>query len=208
VSRLTTSAAILVAANSVPLYGVAFLDWEVFPLVLLFWLENVIVGCFNVLRILLVGPYDMARWIGKVFIAAFFVLHYGGFAAIHGMFVVLLFGGGYVPPGEPLGIEWLVDTVSRSGTVWAVVALVLSHGFSFVWNYVGHGEYRRVTIERLMMQPYARVAVLHIAIIGSGMLVVALGSPLAGLVLLVVLKIGLDLRAHLKEHGKAQLIGP
>ena len=91
-SRLTTSAAVLIAANSFPLYGVAVLDWEVFPLVLLFWLENVIIGCFNVFKMLLIGPYDAVRWIGKMFMAAFFVVHYGGFAAIHGMFVVLLFG--------------------------------------------------------------------------------------------------------------------
>ncbi len=205
-SRLTTSAAVLVAANSFPLYGVAVLDWEVFPLVLLFWLENVIIGCFNVFKMLLIGPYDAVRWIGKMFMAAFFVVHYGGFAAIHGMFVVLLFGSGYVSPGESLSMEWLADTLSQSGTVWAAVALVLSHGFSFLWHYVGQGEYRQATIERLMMQPYARVAVLHMAIIGGGMLVMALGTPVAGLVLLVVLKVGLDLRAHMQEHRKAQSI--
>jgi hypothetical protein len=30
-----------VAANLVPLYGVVFLRWDVFPLVFLYWLENV-----------------------------------------------------------------------------------------------------------------------------------------------------------------------
>lgn len=203
-SRLTPSAAVLIAANSFPLYGVAILGWEIFPLVLLFWLENIIVGCSNLLKMVLVGPYDIARWIGKVFMGAFFVLHYGGFTGIHGMFVVLLFGSGYVAPGESMSFGWLVETLSTSGTLWAAIALVVSHGFSFVWHYVGHGEYRHATIERLMMQPYARVAVLHIAILGGGLLVMALGSPFAGLVLLVVLKIGLDLRAHVAEHRKAQ----
>ena len=52
----------------------------------------------------------------------------------------------------------------------------------------------------LMHQPYGRVIVLHIAILGGGFLVMALGSPVAGLALLVVLKIALDVRAHLKQH--------
>ena len=206
-SRLTPSAAVLVAANLFPLYGIAFLDWEVFPIVLLFWLENAIVGGFNILRMALVVPYDLVRWIVKLFMSAFFIVHYGGFTAIHGMFVVLLFGAGYVSPGESINLRWLANTLSRSGASWAAVALVLSHGFSFVWNYVGHGEYRNVTIERLMMQPYARVVVLHVVILVGGMLVMALNTPVAGLVLLVVLKIGLDLRAHMSEHRKAQLIG-
>lgn len=38
------------AANLVPVAGVFVFDWDVFPLVLLFWLENVIVGGFPVLR--------------------------------------------------------------------------------------------------------------------------------------------------------------
>ena len=177
-----------------------------FPIVLLFWLENAIVGGFNILRMALVGPYDVVRWIGKLFMSAFFIVHYGGFTAIHGMFVVLLFGSGYVSPGESINLQWLTGTLSRSGASWAAVALVLSHGFSFVWHYVGHGEYRHVTIERLMMQPYARVAVLHVVILVGGMLVMALNAPLAGLLLLVVLKIGLDLRAHLREHRKAQAV--
>lgn len=41
------SAILLVAANLAPLYGVLFLGWEVFPLLVLFWAENVVVGVLN-----------------------------------------------------------------------------------------------------------------------------------------------------------------
>src|SRR5690348_15210944 len=36
----------LVLANLVPVFGVLALHWEVFPLMFLFWSENVIVGVF------------------------------------------------------------------------------------------------------------------------------------------------------------------
>jgi hypothetical protein len=43
---------------------------------------------------------------------------------------------------------------------------------------------------------------LHLAILGGGFLVMALGSPQFALALLVLLKIGFDLNAHLRERRK------
>ena len=54
--RLSPSALVLVAANLVPLAGVLFFGWSVFSTLLLFWVENVIVGAFNVLRMLVAQP--------------------------------------------------------------------------------------------------------------------------------------------------------
>jgi hypothetical protein len=46
----------LLLANLVPVFGVLFFHWEVFPLMFLFWSENVIVGAFNVLKMLCAAP--------------------------------------------------------------------------------------------------------------------------------------------------------
>jgi len=43
----------LVLANLVPLAGVFLFHWEVFPLLFLFWLENVVIGILNVAKMLL-----------------------------------------------------------------------------------------------------------------------------------------------------------
>jgi hypothetical protein len=67
---------------------------------------------------------------------------------------------------------------------------------------LGEGEYRRASLDKLMFQPYGRIAVLHLTILGGGILMLALDSPTVGLVLLVILKIGLDLSAHLKERRR------
>jgi len=45
-------------------------------------------------------------------------------------------------------------------------------------------------------------------ILGGGVLVQALGSPVFALALLVVLKTGLDLVAHAREHAAASAGGP
>ena len=65
---------------------------------------------------------------------------------------------------------------------------------------IGEGEYLKANPMKLMQQPYGRVIVFHITIIAGGFLVTILQSPIVGLLLLVVLKIGLDLRSHLREH--------
>ena len=99
------------------------------------------------------------------------------------------------------------DAVGKYHLIPAVVALALSHGFSYVWNYLGKGEFRRVAIPALMAGPYARVVVLHVALIGGGFLVMILNSPLGGLVLLLALKVCVDVVAHVREHRKAAARG-
>lgn len=195
------SALVLIAANLAPLYGVLALGWEVFPLMLLFWLENVVIGVLNVARMLCVDPHDPASWAAKLFLVPFFCFHYGMFTAVHGVFVFSLFGGAAF--GEIRGL-WTLDAAARAvqelGLGVPVLALAASHLFSFVWNYVGRGEFRRATVSAQMGRPYGRVVVLHLAILGGGFAALALGSPLWALLLLLALKIGLDLGAHLREH--------
>ena len=84
----------LVLANLVPVFGVLFLHWEVFPLMFLFWSENAIIGVLNVLKMLTANPESPVSWAGKLFIIPFFCVHYGMFTFVHGIFVIALFGGG------------------------------------------------------------------------------------------------------------------
>ncbi len=196
------SSLVLIAANLVPLYGVFALGWEVFPLVLLFWLENVVIGVLNAVRMLLVEPGNPGIWLGKLFMVPFFCVHYGMFTAVHGVFVFALLGGdAWV---ESIDGLWTLGAaaaaVAELGLGLAVVALAASHVFSLAWNYVLAGEYRHASLQALMHKPYARVVVLHVTILGGGFAAMALGSPLWALLVLLGLKIALDLRAHLAEH--------
>ena len=197
------SAWVLVAANLVPLAGVLWWDWSVFALLALFWMENVVLGVLFALRMLCADPSDPAMWLGKLFLIPFFCVHYGMFTAVHGMFVFLLFGGDKAAMQNLELLEAAVRAAERYELWLPIGVLVASHAFSFVWNYLYRGEYRRAELKRLMAKPYGRVAVLHVAIILGGFGTALLGSPLWALVLLVVLKTALDYRAHVKEHSKA-----
>src|SRR4051812_39197593 len=51
-----TSAYVLIAANALPLFGVLFLGWDAFSIVLLYWTENVVIGAINVLKMITCAP--------------------------------------------------------------------------------------------------------------------------------------------------------
>jgi hypothetical protein len=197
---MTPSLLVLLVANALPIVGVLVLGWTVFPLVLLYWLENVIVGGFNVAKLLLAQPREPAYWAGKLFLVPFFVVHFGGFTFVHGVLVLALFG----PKGtQAFDLLGTVPTAIRANHLgWAVVSLVLSHGFSFYWNYVRNGDYRRASLNALMGQPYGRVLVLHFTVLFGGWIIMATGAPVLALVLLVLIKTAADARAHKAERSK------
>jgi hypothetical protein len=79
--------------------------------------------------------------------------------------------------------------------------LFLSHGVSFLVNYVGRKEYLNTTPMKQMFQPYGRLIILHVTIIIGAFLVIGLGQPVLLVALLVLLKTIVDLFFHLREHS-------
>jgi len=204
--QITPTALVLITANLLPLYGVLVLDWPVLPMMVLFWLENVVIGVLNILRILFASPAGSARWTRKFFLAMFFTVHYGLFTAIHGLIVFSMFGG--EPYKALIDGLWTMDAARYAITKYSlwpgITALAASHLFSFFWNYLGQREFQTARPETLMHAPYNRVVILQVTIIFGGLLVHLFNSPLWALLLLIGLKIGVDLRAHLMEHRKKE----
>lgn len=196
--RLHASALALLAANLVPLYGVLALGWKVAPILVFYWVENLVIGFFNILKMsraqgaisnsgMTLNGKPVTRDSRKA-LMFFFALHYGGFTLGHGVFVMALFSPD------------LRDMLGEIGL--ALLVLSVSHGLSYRRNFIGRGEYLNVPFTRLFWQPYARVIVMHLTIIGGGALAASLGSPLGALLVLVGLKTLIDLIAHRLERKK------
>ena len=200
----TPSVLLLIAANLVPIYGVLFLHWQVFPVLVVFWMENVIIGIFNVCKMLVASPASPGSWIGKIFLIPFFCFHYGMFTFVHGIFVFVLFGGYFTADASFPDEDSLFQVIGHFQLGWAFSALLISHAASFVINYIRKGEYKQAKLGELMQQPYSRVVLLHVTILLGGFLVMFLGSPIYALLLLVLLKMYIDIQAHLREHNKFQ----
>lgn len=198
---------VLIAANVFPLIGVFLWNWDAAAIVIFYWSENLIIGALTLVKMLHCSL--IFGWFG----GAFFLIHYGGFCAVHGMLAASLMGLDIGEPFDEIGlpfflvfVELLIGVVrgilaaAPADWIWGFIAIAVSHTFSTMINYFGRREYVDQTTQKLMMAPYRRIVVLHLAILFGGWGVVALGSPLPLLVILIVGKTMLDLRMHLREH--------
>jgi len=200
----------------VPLFGVLFLGWRVFDVIILYWAENVVIGLINVLRMIACKPgmslsnltpdgtepdltdtqqrmVNRVSGAARLFVIPFFVVHYGMFCFGHFSAVTGLFEG-------DLPDSW------RSPLWLGVAAILVSHLISYWTNFIGRGEYKRTNVMQLMQRPYGRIIALHIAVIAGGFVVTLLGNPLPALLVLIGIKIVIDLQLHEKERRKFAVV--
>lgn len=206
----------LLVTNAIPLVGVLLGRWSLFSVMFLYWAENGVTGAYNAVKIGMArGGGSDSDLLTRLPLVVFFWFHYGLFWVVHGVFVFVLFGSGFGGGGffnssfRGFGSRSLFTLPNLdaefSGGVWAMVGLLaISHGISFVNNFIGRDEYQRISPQEQMMQPYQRVILLHVTVLAGGFVVLLLGQPLPALVLLVLLKTGVDLRAHVTEHSKVR----
>lgn len=197
--KLRLSGLFLIGANLIPLLGAILWDWSILEIVSVYWAENLVIGVFTVFRLFTVHPQDSGpgAWATRIGLSAFFTFHYGIFCLVHGAFVFSLLGEGRGFPG------WSNVAPLFQGTMkWAMLALIVSHGVSFFWNYLGRGENRESSFDAQMMAPYPRIVVLHLAILFGAFAIQLLGQPLALLLILVIGKTVLDLKLHQRAHRR------
>ena len=190
----------LIAANLLPLAGVLFFDWDLTGVILLFWAESGVIAFYTALKMAMVGK------LAALFEVPFFIGHFGGFMAGHFMLIYTFFVLG---PGSPRPEAGVQEALLRLfDPLWMPLAgFVMSHGVSFVTNFLGRREYATATVRALMTAPYKRIVVMHLTLIFGGWLIMLLKSPVSALAVLVVLKTILDLSAHRKEHADQPVAG-
>jgi len=196
----------LVLANLIPLFGVLFFGWDASTILFLYWCENIVIGIYNFKKIKKAQgkptPKDTIELTGymsnnksaadvksKTLLALFFAIHYGMFTFVHGIFVLILFG--------------IPDISSRSFFL-ALTSLFISHGISYYQNFIGNKEYMQASPQRIFIQPYRRVIIMHLTILASGFFIHRVGEPLVGLIILIIIKIFIDIYTHTHEHKKLQ----
>jgi hypothetical protein len=195
-------------------------EWGYYEAMLVFWIEVMILGAFNVLRLMIVGVFGAeplgswaARWVdlgsrlNRLFYTligvGFFVVKFGGFALVIGLFVVLL-PALLTPEGESGSVS--VHRALRAagpGLLLAAAVLGVSHAVSFVRDFVVGREYQGLTIMSLAFRPYARMSlvggVLLLGILAAGLLP-GRGRETTFAVVMVLLKLGADALSHSLEH--------
>ena len=152
-----------------PLIALVFFDWGIDELVLFYWMENLIIGLGVLIR-LLISAVGGRKWSG-LFIVPFFTLHYGIFCFIHGLFLIEFFDPHFTG-------------------LWIFLALSAAlEGVLIVTGFVSNGAYKTEEPQKLMMSPYGRIVIVHLAIFGAAFSASALGSPVGGAIMILILDI-------------------
>lgn len=161
--------ALAVAWNLVALLGVLLLGWPAGNVLLLFWVENAVLGVVTLVKVVTAQGTSTARVTvngrrregSPALIGLFFTFHYGLFCLVHLAFTgFVAVAVGFEPTFALLGLP--------------VVLLVLRYAVETATTWFGDDGQRRTTSPSTAMgQPYPRIIVLHLAVLGAFALVLS-----------------------------------
>lgn len=171
-----------------PLVAVLAFGWGATPLVALYWLENLVIGVFTIFRIIGTAAAALVNLGVALFMVPFFAVHYGGFCYGHGIFLNVFATGGANDFPTPWGlVAWALGTAPEM--LWFVGAIVAVSALYFAVDFIGRGEYRRTNPSAEMSSPYGRIITLHVAIILGAAVAFSMDEPLAGVLLLILIRV-------------------
>ena len=205
---LTIGVIVLVGVNCIPLVGVLMAGWDVGTLLLLYWIENAVIGLVTAGKMLFAVSTESDEAVARrprlrnLPSIGFFFVHYGMFWVLHGIFLVSFF-----VIGDPASISvtdqavsllelGLIVPLSDLWYVLAVLGFAVSHSISTIRSAIATDTSQMITIGECESEAYRRVIVLHFTLFVGAIALGEMGSPLYGLIALVVLKTGFDLHAE------------
>lgn len=207
---MTPYAIFLVLANLLPLAGVAFWGWDVFVILILYWLETVVIAFWTILPVLIfpdltangmgVRVSGSRNAAGRVGTAAFLTVHAGIFMTVHFLFLWTLFAGAWA--GVVQGPRDFVTKVVIGTGLWLpLLILFVVRG----WGILGAQIAARLPFlpagdrppapdePALLAGLYVRIFIMQVALIFGGWVTLLLGGNMGVLVLLVLAKTAVDL---------------
>ena len=117
------SSLVLILVNLIPLLGVLFFSWDIFTVIILYWMESAVIGFFNILKMQKINNYKFTP------LVPFFIMHYVIFMFVHLFFILQLF--------QP-NLELASGQVAAFVIVFEYFkALIISLSFIFclIWHY-------------------------------------------------------------------------
>ena len=197
--RLTTSDIFLILVNGVPLYGVWFENWDARMVFLVYCLETIIIGIINVLKMaavtILVKPTDywnnngVSNKASGWFFILFFILHYGIFVFVQ---TQLFFSVSGLIKGHSLfsGYAQIPALLGNEGKLLLAI-FITYYTLQTLFSFFQSGEYKTISMARLMFQPYTRIIVQQLAVI-LGSIFLGFGAGKIFILIFALIKIGIE----------------
>ena len=194
--RLSASDIFLIIVNLVPLYGVWFENWNAVQVFLVYCLETIIIGVFNIIKMasitLFVRPKDIWEYNGSKTIVSgwyfilFFILHYGFFVFLQTQLFFLV--SGLVKSESIFGsYQQLSSLLGQDGKLLLLI-FITYYTTQYLFDFINNGQYKKVSQSRLMFQPYIRIFVQQMIVI-TGSIFLRFGAGKIFILIVVAVKI-------------------
>lgn len=215
---LTAAVGVLIA-NAIPILGVIHWGWDAAQILMLYWIENLIVGAAALTRVLtargalLRSPVDPDSLtlpadgsLPNRALGGFFVLHYGLFCLVHGIFTAILVASFMDGPGALDRLAQIRDRVLLHPVfLWAIPAMVLIQGVLLARDWWLSGQWRTADPGVEMSRPYGRILVLHVTVLLGAWGLAAADAPTRTILILCVAKAVVELFIEVRGGLQARL---
>lgn len=195
---------LIVLINLIPVYGVLNWEWQSFDLIFLYWLENLIIGFFMLLGILIRRYPEAGEIVMSMLTIPFTAFHYTAFCIFHGIFITAIFSK--LEMGrDPLEAFYILVTaeLQQMDVRIALVALFVMHLFQWCKEKFNSGFITEPG--KLIFTSYMRIVITHLTIFICAFFLSSLGDPAIGLLFIVAIKIISDIYFYLvKNNSKNQ----
>jgi len=194
--RLIPTDYLLILVNLVPLYGVWFDGWDARMVFLVYCLETIIIGIMTVLKMagltLFVKSAEHWKINGKStrligwFLIIFFILHYGIFVFVQ---TQLFFGVSGMMKGTSLisGYAQIPALLGNEGKILLAI-FICYYTLEMLFSFFLSGNYKTVSMVRLMFQPYGRIFIQQLVVI-LGSIFLSFGAGRIFILVFVVIRI-------------------
>ncbi len=215
--KLTPSDIFFMLVNLVPLWGVWWDGWDAGQVFLVYCLESVIIGLYNVLMMLLttwVKKKDLwtngnyASMVSGYWFILFFIVHYGFFLAIQ-MGIFFSISGVSTAALTPGNFLYKIAHLNSqtSPAIWLLLLFTATHGLIILKDFILTGDYKKASLSALLFAPYIRVFVQQFCVI-LGSFFLQFGAGNIFIVIFVLVKMffesALDYQRILVEAAEDQ----
>jgi len=198
----------LIAVNLVPLWGVWFKGWSATELFIVYCMESIILGGYNILMMLLATAYQKRYGINQkpqeaggmqgYWLILFFIVHYGFFIFIQ---LSIFLGVSGIDNESSFGAFGFVAHVRDYLSIqmqWMLLLFIASYGLVLLKDFVFSGTYKSAVVENLVFAPYARIFVQQFCVILGGMFL-GFGAGKVFVLIFVVVKLWFE---NLLDYNK------
>lgn len=208
--KLTPSNLVLILINLIPLWGVWLDGWNATEIFIVYCLESVIIGLYNIIKMTMTSfIVKKENWntelstptpVSGGFFIFFFVVHYGFFVAVQ-ITLFLSFTGleNKMGIGNAWDLLWNFRKHLSHNSQLLLMGFIISYGLIMMKDFVLNGAYKKASLGSLMFQPYGRIFIQQFTVI-VGSLFLGLGGGKIFITIFVGIRIYFDVFLNIERY--------